>query len=78
MFISISAIPTFTIPLYLGLTAQLPKSSDKESNKGAMVPIVLRVFIDYMKTQNKSGKVQKYAEKRPQTWNRLAFLHCSR
>ncbi len=50
MFISISAISTFTIPLYLGFTVQLLKSSDKESNKGSMVPIVLHMFIDYMKT----------------------------
>jgi hypothetical protein len=78
MFISISAIPTFTIPLYPGFTAQLPKSSGKESNKGSMVPIELHVFIDYMKTRNRSGKVPKYADKRSQTWNRLAFLHCSR
>ncbi len=30
------------------------------------------------KTWNRSGKVPKYVEKRPWTWNRLAFLHCSR
>jgi hypothetical protein len=53
MFISISAIPTFTIPLYHGFTAQLPKSSGKESNKGSMVSMELHVFIHYVETRNR-------------------------